>query len=159
MDRFARFKSATKPLPLSVAELNYESKDKPSSRDSGYPDWEMESRHRSGSISSGGDRRNGRTEVSGGLATLGRRRSEFHPPPSPQFGHRATPPFGRGMMQSSSVTDLNMIPPHPTPFSPMFQVRRASCTTVIQANSPHPFLGAVARSSELPELQPRDGVG
>ncbi|PNF20071.1 hypothetical protein B7P43_G05255 [Cryptotermes secundus] len=96
----------------------------PPSRDSGYPDWEAEQwglRNRSGSVSgsSGIDissrMRYNSNDISG-LATLSRRRtSEFQSPPSTP-AQRSNGFFGRGLTQSSSVTDLQGIanyPPQP----------------------------------------------
>ncbi|XP_067001536.2 E3 ubiquitin-protein ligase lubel isoform X1 [Anabrus simplex] len=112
--------------------------DQPPSRDSGYPDWEAEQwssspRHRSGSISgsSGVDtssRRypsgsSGVHDVSGFATTSRRRPSEFQPPP-PQHTNNGF--FGRGLVQSSSVTDLpamNNMPPPQTGFQTMHQAQ------------------------------------
>ncbi|XP_069698159.1 uncharacterized protein LUBEL isoform X1 [Periplaneta americana] len=86
----------------------------PPSRDSGYPDWEAEQwgpRHRSSSVSgSSGIETSARMRFNSndisGLATLSRRRaSEFQSPPETP-SQRSNGYFGRGLMQSNSVTDL-----------------------------------------------------
>ncbi|KDR18370.1 RING finger protein 31 [Zootermopsis nevadensis] len=137
----------------------------PPSRDSGYPDWEAEQwalRNRSGSISgsSGIDisskMRYNSSDISG-LATLSRRRtSEFQTPPStPQRNNGF---FGRGLIQSSSVTDLQGMgnfPPQPQPnFHTMQQAQsmaHLNCPSchhgmVWMSNNPWEFGGPPGRT-------------
>ncbi|KAJ9593904.1 hypothetical protein L9F63_014664, partial [Diploptera punctata] len=87
----------------------------PPSRDSGYPDWEAEQqwspRNRSSSISGSsgiemGSRMRYNSNDISGIATLSRRRaSEFQSPPSTPT-QRNNGMFGRGLMQSNSMTDI-----------------------------------------------------
>ncbi|PSN46286.1 hypothetical protein C0J52_12853 [Blattella germanica] len=110
----------------SMANTSFTEQQLPPSRDSGYPDWEIDHqwtpRHRSSSISgSSGVEMSSRMRYNSndisGIATLSRRRaSEFSPTPS----QRNNELLGRGLMQSSSVTDMqgmgNFTPQHQSNF-------------------------------------------
>ncbi|GLG99757.1 Uncharacterized protein GBIM_06150, partial [Gryllus bimaculatus] len=104
---------AAPAIPLTVLEMNARSADLPSSRDSGYPEWEpgdawetRSQRHRSSSMSgsSGVEAGGGRRSELSGFATARRRPSDYRPPSPSHAGFFARP----GLSSSAqSMAHLN----------------------------------------------------
>lgn len=117
--------SISETISHQTSDFNFDNKEKILSRDSGYPDWALERglmRNRAGSVSGSEinlvQRLGPNVGVTVGSGTL-ERRNDMDPfkPPS-----RPTSSFGRGMISSSSVTDLNLNPIQQMSFNPAMQV-------------------------------------